>query len=164
MDTINELTLVLRRARVIHANKYSETSGGIFNSPVYSTLYTDVVFRLHDTNEDYKVYISGLDLPLYTEQEVTLVCVDRAVVAFIDSQTKYYYYTSDDYSRLLGFGVSYWWLVATLVLVVVSFSLVNDRQVSTWLLLIVPVLYVFIRVHRWILNQRIKKAITAFLE
>jgi len=59
------LPLSLDPATVIHANKFSRAEGAI-SFFVLSTLYTDLVFRLEETNDDIKIYIKNLDLPIYS--------------------------------------------------------------------------------------------------
>jgi len=51
----------LHKATVIHADKFTRTSGGWNNLPVTSTLYTDVVFRIDESNEDWPLYIKNID-------------------------------------------------------------------------------------------------------
>ncbi len=106
--TNTEIPLFLHSARVIHANKYSEAYGGAFNLPVSSTLHTDVVFRLNETREDYKTYIKNLDLPIYNAQEVTIsMPAAKRVPCYIEMHTNNHYYTTKDFSRLLGIGLLY---------------------------------------------------------
>ncbi len=66
-------SLSLDNATVIHVNKYSQAYGGEFNFPVSSRLYTETVFRLSETGEDIRLVIQYLDLPVYTNQDVTLL-------------------------------------------------------------------------------------------
>src|SRR5262245_40944824 len=80
------LPLSLDRATVIHANKYSRAEGVI--SPfVFSSLYTEIVFRLIESNEDRSCYVKDLDLPIYTGQDVMIIKVGNIIVGYIDSKT-----------------------------------------------------------------------------
>ena len=79
------LPLSLHKATVIHANKYSVAHDGGMNLPLWSTLHTEVVFRLDQTQEDWRLDVKNLDLPLYTSQPVTIVASEMDVLAYIDS-------------------------------------------------------------------------------
>jgi hypothetical protein len=168
MDTVLkclnfEIPLSLHRARVVHANKYSEAFGGAFDFPVSSTLYTDVVFRLHENNEDYKTYIRNLDLPIYTDQDVTIICSGKRVLGYIDMQTNYYYYTVNNFSRELGLRLpSLWvWIVAVLAGIAIYFT--SNDEGFLWLLLLLIAVYFFHLMRRWYVNHRIRRAIDAVL-
>ena len=159
-----DIPLSLYGARVIHANKYSETHGGAFNFPVSSTLYTDVVFRLTETGEDIKTYIKNLDLPIYNEQEVTVICSGKKVIGFIDVKTNYYYYTTKNFSRLLGIGISFIWVwILGLLGGLAIYSFYDRKNV---LLIIVPLLavYAIFLIYKWILDYRIQKEIDIYLQ
>ena len=158
-----EIPLSLHRARVIHANKFTETRGGALNLPVSSTLFMDVVFRFQETGEDYKSYLRNLDLPIYTEQEVTLVCSGTTAVGVIDNQTNYYYYLTNDLSGLLGLGLPHLWVWAVGILGGAGIYFLNDSHPSFWILLPLLAIMVFYWVQKWILNYRIKKTIDKFL-
>lgn len=158
-----EIPLSLHSARVIHANKYSEAYGGAFNLPISSTLYTDVVFRLNETREDYKIYIKNLDLPIYNEQEVTVICSAKRVLGYIDMQTNYYYYTTKDFSRSLGIGLPYIWVWVVGILGGTCLYLINNQEISLWVLVPFLAAYILFLMQKWILNHRIQKEINTFL-
>jgi len=158
-----ELPLSLHRARVIHANKFTETRGGALNYPVSSTLFMDVVFRLQETGEDYKAYLRNLDLPLYTEQEVTIVSAGTTVVGVIDNQTQYYYYLTNDLSGALGQGLPRLWVWAVGILGGAGIYFLNDSRPSLWILFPLLLILGFYWIQKWILNYRIKKTIDKFL-
>ena len=128
-----EFPLALEKAKVIHANKFSQAQGGAFNLPVSSTLYTEVVFRLENSGEDIRTYIRNLDLPIYTEQAVTVILSDKRVVGFVDMQTNYYYYTTRDFARQLGFGMPFFWVWVIGIAGAVLVFFMQDRQTTTWL-------------------------------
>jgi hypothetical protein len=169
MDTVIkclnvEIPLLLHRARVVHANKYTEAHGGAFDLPVSSTLYTDVVFRLYENDEDYKAYIEKLDLPIYNNQEVTIICCDKTVIGYIDMQTNYYYYTVTNFSRLFGLGLSSLWVwIITILGGIAIYATTSDRMLllSFTLFIIVYGLYFF---QRWYINRRVRQAIDAVLK
>jgi hypothetical protein len=168
MDTVLkclnvEIPLSLHRARVVHANKYSEAHGGAFDFPVSSTLYTDVVFRLNENNEDFKTYIQNLDLPIYTDQDVTVICSGKSVLGFIDMQTNYYYYTVNNLSRTLGLGFPFLWVWIITILGGIAIYFANIELSFLWLILFFLSVYLVYLIQRWYLNRRIRTAIDAVL-
>ena len=168
MDTVVkclnvEIPISLHRARVVHANKYSEAHGGAFDFPVSSTLYTDVVFRLNENNEDLKTYIRKLDLPVYTDQDVTVICSGKTVLGFIDMQTNHYYYTVNNISRSLGIGLPLLWIWIISILGGIVFYFINKEQFILWFFILFLSLYFVYTIHRWYVNYRIRSAIDAVL-
>lgn len=109
--------LVLHNATVIHANKYSETSGGWGSLPLRSTLKMEIVFRSKEDGQDWQVKINNEDLPLYTEQEVTVISLENYIIGFIDKQTSKYYYIDNDFASLLELGIALYkvWLAGILI-------------------------------------------------
>jgi hypothetical protein len=160
-----ELPLSLHKATVIHANKYSEAQGGAFSLPVSSTLYTDIVFRLDGTNEDLKAYVQGSDLPVYTQQEVTVFCTGKKVLGFIDSATNYYYYITRDFSRYLKYGLPYIWIwIIGLLGGTAIYVLTYEDNGSPWMMAPLIAAYLFYYVQKLVFNFRIRKAIDNFLQ
>jgi hypothetical protein len=157
-----DFQLALYNATVIHANKYTEAQGGMFNLPVVSTLHIDVVFRLED-KQDLKIYIKNIDVPVYTNQEVHLICINETVIGFIEVQTNHYYYTTKDLTKLTGNHIPYlWvWVVALLGLMVVYF--ITGEYITLWSFLPFIAAQCFYSLHKWLTNYRIKKAIDAEL-
>jgi hypothetical protein len=158
-----ELPLSLYDATVIHANKYTETSGGAFNFPVSSTLYTDMVFRLRDTDQDCQVYSRNRNLPVYTGQEVSVITAGDTIIGYVDRQTNYYYFITGDPAGILKMGIPRLivWLFGIVGGVFIYF--LNDNP-SLWLLAPLALAYAVYFIQKWILNQRIRKAVDSFLE
>ena len=168
MDTVvrclnSEIPLSLHRARVVHANKYSEAYGGAFDFPVSSTLYTDVVFRLNESNEDYKAYIQKLDLPIYTDQDVTIICFGRKVLGYVDMQTNYYYYTVNNFSKELGLGIPSFWVWLITIIGGIVFFIINTQYLLLWVILLFLSLYLIYLMHRWYINYQVRKGLDAVL-
>ncbi len=69
----SNLSLSLHKATVIHSNKYS-VAHDIGFIPVWSTLHAEIVLRLDHSQEDWRLDVKNLDLPLYTSQPVTSRC------------------------------------------------------------------------------------------
>ena len=168
MDTVVkcfdvEIPLLMHRARVVHANKYTEAHGGAFDTPVSSTLYTDVVFRLYHNNEDYKAFIKKVDLPIYTDQEVTVICCDKTVIGYIDMQTNYYYYTVTDFSRLFGLGFSSWWIWLITILGCIAIYFMNNEQILLLPFSLFIIAYALYFLQKWYINYRVRQEIDAVL-
>jgi len=158
-----QIPLSLHSGKVIHSDKYSETRGGAFNFPVSSILHTDVVFRLDGTGEDLPVHIEDLDLPLYNEQSVTLVTSNNRVLAYIDEQTKYYYYISRNFCRRLGIGMPLWWVWVFGIVGGVIIYFLKRTDTALWVFVPLLTAYVMYTIQKWILNFKIKKQIDSFL-
>ncbi len=150
-------------ATVIHADKYSEVRGGAFNAPVTTDLYTDIVFRLEENNQDYHICIKNIDLPIYSNQPVTLISAGAVVVGYIDNQTNDYYYIIKDIASELGLGLPFYWVILIGLLCAVALYFYEGGVITIAFLLpflLTCVLYV---IQSWILNYRVKKAINQCL-
>jgi hypothetical protein len=168
MDTIMlpqdiDLPLSAHNASVIHTNKYTETYGGAFNLPVRSTLNIDIVFRLKDTREDYKCYVSDVDLPIYTNQEVRIICCGRVVLAYIDEQTGLYHYTSGDFKRKLGLGLPFYWVWIMGLSGAAMVYFLQKQQTSEWIFLPLILSYLLYRLHKWSINRKVEKIIDEYM-
>lgn len=108
-----ELAFTLHNATVIHADKYSETTGGWGNAPVRSHLYTDLVFRSSDTNEDWPVTINGRNLSVYNGQKVMVMGLQGSIIGYVDKQSNKYYYTRDEFSSFIKMRMPayYIWII-----------------------------------------------------
>jgi hypothetical protein len=158
-----ELPLSAHTALVIHSNKYTETSAGAFNLPVSSTLNTDIVFRLKDTGEDYKCYVSDVDLPIYTGQEVRIICCGRVVLAYIDEQTGLYHYTSGDFKRKLGLGLPFYWVWIMGITGAALVYFLQKQEASEWIFLPFVISYFLNRLHKWTINRKVEKVIDEYM-
>jgi hypothetical protein len=160
-----DIPLSLQKATVIHANKYSQAHGGWSNLPVSSTLYTEVAFRIDETNKDLRTTIKDRDLPVYNGQEVTIISVGKAVLGFVDMQTNYYYYTTGDFSRKLGMGPAFYWVWIIGLLGGITVYLLDLQQgMFLWLLVPLGIALLLYYVQKWILNMRIRKAMDKVLQ
>lgn len=156
------IPLSLHKATVIHADKFTESLGGAFNFPITSTLYIDLVFRLDETNEDWPVYITNLNLPVYTGQAVTVVSTDKTVLGYIDAQTNYYYYTTNDFVRKLNIGIPFIWVWIIGITGGILIYLLK-QEVSVWIIVPLISAWILYSIQKFILNILIKKRIDNFL-
>lgn len=108
-----ELEFTLHNATVIHADKYSETTGGWGSAPVRSHLYTDLVFRSSDTNEDWPMTVNGRNLSVYNGQKVMVMGLEGSIIGYVDKQSNKYYYTRDEFSSFVKMGMPayYIWII-----------------------------------------------------
>ena len=158
-----EVPLTLHTATVIHANKYSETHGGAFSFPVTNILFTDIVFRLKDTHEDYKAYVKNIDLPIYTDQEVTVICANKKVIGYIDNKSNYYYYTTRDFSKFFGLGIHYAFVWIIGIAGGVAAWFMNQQEPTLWIFVPLFAAFIFYYIQKWMINQRIRKMIDDYL-
>ena len=159
-----EFPISLDNATVIHANKYTDVRGGFYYFPVSSTIYTDVVFRSKVTNEDWPIYITGLDLPIYTGQEVMVISAGNIIVGYVEKQTSHYYYTTTDLANKLGLGMWYYlvWLIGIIAGIILFLVDRNKTQPLIWFAPL-AITWIFYRVQKWVIHRRAKKAIDSFL-
>jgi hypothetical protein len=167
MERINrlqnfDLTLSLDTATVIHANKFSRADGAI-SFFVFSTLYTDVVFRLNEPNKDLPVYIKNLDLPIYSGEDVTLIRAANIIIGYIDTKSNDYYYISNDLGRKLGLGVPYYWIWLTGIGAGVLIYFLQDQTISIWNFVPFVLAWLLVKLQKVILNYRIKKDVDQIL-
>lgn len=159
----SDIQLTLHKATVIHANKYSVAHDGGINLPLWSTLHTEVVFRLDQSQEDWRLYVKNLDLPLYTSQPVTIVSSDKNVLAYIDAQTNEYYYTARNFSSSLKLGMPFFWvwLVGIIGGILIYFI---QRPQSTFLMFVPLIAIWFLyTIQKQVIHYQIKKEIDKFL-
>ena len=156
-----DLPVTLYNATVIHANKFSRADGA-FSYFVFSSLHTDIVFRMSDTNDDIPVYVSNLDLPIYSGEEVMIVVIAKIVVAYIDSKTNQYYYLSNNLGKTLGMGIAfYWvWLAALLMSLMIFFI---QPTFSAWCIIPFIGAWLFLLLQRLILHSRLRNRIDQVL-
>lgn len=156
------LSVSLYPATVIHANKYTDTYGGSFDLPVRTTLHNDVVFRSKQTNEDWPVHIRNRDLPIYSNQDVTVIAVEETIIGYIDSQTDVYYYTSTDFYYFdLGIRPHKIWITGAIAAMATFFLFQDEQKIFCIFPLIA--MYFFYRIHKTLLNYRAEKAMDNFL-
>ena len=158
-----ELPVSLHKATVIHADKFTRTSGGWNNLPVTSTLYTDVVFRIDESNEDWPLYIKNIDLVIYNDQRVLVIVVNDAIVGFIDEKTSHYYYTTNKFSKLLKLGIPYPFYIVAGIAAAVILYLVYPKQIQWSLIPLILALMAY-QIQKLVLGIKARKAIDSYLE
>jgi hypothetical protein len=161
MEKLLKKPLTLTRATVLHANKYTETRGG-YSFPIWSILYTDIVFRLEDTQEDIPYYSKGIDLKLYTSQEILLVRSGEMIVAYVDLKTKKYYYITNNFPKKLRKGIPFYlvWLLGIpsgILIIMLS------RNTTLWAFAPIFILWVAYLVSIVDINRRARREIDEFL-
>ena len=155
------------RATVIHANKYSQADG-VISFFIFSSLYTDIVFRLSDTNDDLPCQIRNLDLPIYTGEEVVVLRVANIIVGYMDVKTQYYYFVDRNLGKRLGLGIanSRVWLTAVLGCAILCFiAMQHWFYIPSLLWFLSPLFaaWIFLAGQRAVLNRKIKRSIHQLL-
>ena len=109
------------------------------------------------------MYINNLDLPIYTTQEVTVVSSNKIVLAFIDMQTKYYYFTTRDFSRKLNLGLPFFWVWVIGIMGGVLVYLLQNQETTGWIFVPFAIAWIVYTIQKWILNNQVKRKINDFL-
>lgn len=153
----------LYNATVIHANKYYRTSGGWGGWPVTSTLYTDVVFRDKLSGNDWPISITNLDLPLYTEQEIAVICIKNIIVGYIDRKANRYYYTTSNLGKAFQAGMPYWavWAIGVPVGILLGMLAGTELAYLGFLPLLIAMAVYYVQ--NGMVNHRITRAIDHYM-
>ena len=158
------MTFTLKPANVINVNKSGTPHGAGLNFLIGSNRHLEVVVRLLQSEEDWKIYTRNRNWPVYPGQEVNIVCVESNVVACVDIATRNYYYTSENYSVRLGLGIAFYWV---LVVGVLGGFLVNyfqhDPSVIEMLTPLACAWFLY-TIQQWTHHFRFKKQLDKFLE
>lgn len=145
----------LYNATVIHANKYYQTSGGWGSWPVISTLYIDVVFRDKASGDDWPITVRNLDLPLYNEQEVSVICVRNIIIGYVDRKANRYYFTTSDFAKTFTLGIRrvFMWLTGIAGGLITYLLVPHELAFWAFLPLLLAVLVFYIQ--KMVINYRV---------
>ena len=151
-------------ATVVHANKYNGSVGIYIWHLFGSNAYQDVVFKLKNTQKDVPLTLTNGDLPLYTTQQVKLICLDDLVVGYVDVQSNRYHYLNRNFLRLLG--LARWQSIGIapfcILLMVMGYLVPPEYQQA--LIITAVVLFVFFIVYRFVHNRYIEKLLDKALQ
>jgi len=160
-----QLPISLHRAKVIHSDKFSQTTGGAFNLPVTSTLYNYVVFRNEETQEEWPLYVKNINPDLYPDKKVTLIIVANKILGYIDEGTSHYYFTTREYSKLLNLGLPfYFFMIVGLIGALVAFFIFKEQYLMLSLIISFIIAWLLHQIQKLFLNYRTKKAVDSFLQ
>jgi hypothetical protein len=153
----------LYNATVIHANKYYRTSGGWGSWPVTSTLYIDVVFRDKASGDDWPVTVRNLDLPLYNEQEVSVICVRDIIIGYIDRKTNRYYFTTSDFAKTFKLGIQHMimWIIGIAGGLVTYLFVGNELAYWAFLPLVIAIIVFYIQ--KMAINYRVGASLDHYM-
>ena len=153
----------LYNATVIHANKYYRTSGGWGSWPVTSTLYIDVVFRDKASGDNWPITVKNLDLPLYTEQEVSVICVRNIIIGYIDRKANRYYFTTSDFAKAFKLGMQYvfMWIIGIAGGLVTYLFVGNEWAYWAFLPLLIAVIGFYIQ--KMVINYRVGASLDRYM-
>lgn len=159
------LSISYQDAIVTHANKYNQNSGVVVSFLFFSNLYQDVVFTLEKTGIEYPATFKNLNLPLYTQQRVTLIAINNTIIAYADKQTSDYYYLSNNLRSALGFGFNFNWYLVTAITALCFLIIANKFNVSQDIAIAIFFVPVLLRAYQlisnYLLERKIDKLITA---
>lgn len=154
----NDIQLTYTNATVIHSNKYNQNNGFYVWHLFSQNLLHDVVFKLETTGEEFPVTLKNMNLPLYQNQLVSLIAVDDTVIGFIDSNSRKYYYLTNNLQKALGkAGYLPWifWGSIALILGIFYFLDPGYTQNLRALFLIPPLVWLY----QMMSNHRFEKKI-----
>jgi hypothetical protein len=161
-----ELEFTLHNATVIHADKYTETSGGWGNAPVRSRLYTDLVFRSSDTNEDWPLTVNGRNLSVYNGQKVMVMGLQGSIIGYVDKQSNKYYYTRNEFSSFVKTGMPayYIWIIG-LIGGLLVYLFTPEESDALFLLVLLPLglAWLIYIIQKQMISNRIMQLIDTYL-
>ncbi len=158
----NNIQLTYTNATVIHSNKYNQNYGFYLWHMFFQNLLHDVVFKLETTGEEFPVTLKNMNLPLYQNQLITLIAVDDTVIGFIDSNSRKYYYLTNNLQKALGKADYLRWIVwGSVILIMAVFIFVNVEytQHMTSLFLIPPLVWIYSLISNYRFEKKIDKMI-----
>lgn len=162
---MSPLAISYEDAIVTHANKYNQNAGIVVSFLFFSNLYQDVVFKLENSGIEYPTTFKNLNLPLYTQQHVSLIAINNTIVAYADKQTSEYYYLTNNLQKALGYGFNFNWYLVTAIIAIGYFIIATKFEIPQEIGLVVLVVPVLLRVYQlvsnYLLQRKIDKLITA---
>lgn len=162
---MSPLSISYEDAIVTHANKYNQNAGVVVSFFFFSNLNQDVVFKLEDSGIEYPSTFKNLNLPLYTQQRVTLIAINNTIVAYADKQTSEYYYLTNNLQKALGNGFNFNWYIVTAVTALGYFIIANKFEIPQEIGLVILIVTVLLRAYQlvsnYLLQRKIDKLITA---
>ena len=118
---------------------------------------------MKETGTDVSLTIVDVDVPIYNQQEVSVISANQNIIGYIDNQTKYYYYTTKDFSRLFKLGFSFYWIwLGALLGLTISYML-DRSNAPIWSIIAFGISYGIYQLQKLIQNYRLKREFDQFL-
>lgn len=152
-------------ATITHVNKYNHNSGFVFSVFFFSSLFTDVVFKLEGTGEEIPITLKNLNLPVFSGQKIQLIAIEDQVVALLDKATNNYYFLTRNLQEELQYGLTFSWplvVVMTVILFLLVQNFFGQEFEYTYLIFIIPAgLRLYQMITNFLLEQKISRQIEA---
>ena len=129
-----------------------------------NVLFTDVVFRLTETNKEQHLYTHDVELPIYEGQAVDIIMLNEKIIAFIDFKTREYYYTTDDFCSYLHLGMRYFLLWVIGIAGAIIHYLVFKGGYLAWMIMPFILALIAYMLINAIINRKVEKTLDDFLQ
>lgn len=153
--------LSFNHAIVLHSNKYNDNNGWFISPLFFSNLLQDVVFQFTGSSEKYTATLQNIQVPLYTQQEVTLISSEGNIFAYLDKATNNYYYLTEDFQSIFHLGIKIHWVGLIAMVFAISFLLSAIGEVGIiyvgYVWLILPIAWIYKRVYNGYLESTLDK-------
>jgi hypothetical protein len=103
-------------ATVVQSEKYEERSTFSNNYWAFTPKH-DIAFRVKDTDEDFFFTTEYSRIRAYVGQEVALITLDKKIIGFLNTKSNDYYYLTNRFARILGFGINWKWILLVEILI-----------------------------------------------
>ena len=155
-------------ATVLQIDKHART--GLFTDNRFfplnmDAMYNDVVFQLHDANNTLPLEIKNVHLPLYNNQVVDIISVNRFIVGYVDVKNEEYYYITNDFCKVIG--LKFWRLfiwMAGILAVFITFTFTKNNYATTVSCILLIATWCMHIIIASALNRKIEHAIDQFME
>jgi hypothetical protein len=149
-------------ATVIQSDKYQESS--FFTNNAWSlTPKHDIAFRLKNIDHEFFFTTEYSRIRAYVGQEVALITLNKKIIGFLNTKSNDYYYLTNKFARILGFGVSWKWILFVEILLGMCLFIIEERSLQRTIalnLFIVPAIYwLLMRIYNLYLEAKIDKVI-----
>jgi hypothetical protein len=149
-------------ATVIQSDKYEERSPFSNNYWAYTPKH-DIAFRVKDTDREFFFTTQYSRIRVYIGQEVALITLDKKIIGFLSTTSNDYYFLTNKFARILGFGIDWKWILLIEVLIGMSLFFVKEYSQQQYIviaLFTIPVMYwIGMRFYNLYLERQIDKAI-----
>jgi hypothetical protein len=148
-------------ATVVQSEKYEERSTFSNNYWAFTPKH-DIAFRVKDTDEDFFFTTEYSRIRAYVGQEVALITLDKKIIGFLNTKSNDYYYLTNRFARILGFGINWKWILLVEILIGMNLFFIEEyaQQYIVITLFAIPVIYwIGMRLYNLYLEREIDRVI-----
>lgn len=149
-------------ATVIQSDKYEERSF-ISNSAWSFTPKHDIAFRVKNTDQEFFFTTEYSKIRAYIGQEVALITLDKKIIGFLNTKSNDYYYLTNKFARILGFGINWKWILLVEILIGICLFFVKEyslqKNIAISLFIIPAIYWILMRIYNLYLEKKIDKVI-----